>query len=414
VGMDRTLLLPLGQPFPPSVVRMSSSRRIASFARLSWSIVLYASVAFTAYTLFLRPRTTYNAGPAYQKSNTIGETSPIDHAGRLWEPRSLPVNGDPHGATRPIHEARGVHGFLAQDWTLPDDYSHEQEHRSTTLLNNISFLTPSERFLLHKAFAGCLRPSEIVPFHFRRQGTFDDEDITITTLITENRFPVFARLVEKYQGRDCLYPLTLQSLILSHFRPHIRDASCSTRAQISEKWTSSITIRVVHLFSCVRPACGRPPRAHVRPTPTECVEVRCETVRSDGERDDARCRLCALYGYPDGHCGVHRDEGTAEDKDGCACHPGVRVHECKFEVWAGRVEISIRQIGALTYICNMHALTLRCSRCSRRSTKGESTCFMPRGLPDITAPTILATMRPSLGMARSTRSRSISLLTSRT
>ncbi|KAJ7287252.1 glycosyltransferase family 49 protein [Mycena rebaudengoi] len=58
----------------------------------------------------------------------------------------------------------------------------------------------SEDLFLSKAFANSMRPSKIVPFFYRATGTFDKEDITITTLVTSNRFQVFARLVERYPG----------------------------------------------------------------------------------------------------------------------------------------------------------------------------------------------------------------------
>ncbi|KAJ3986222.1 glycosyltransferase family 49 protein [Lentinula detonsa] len=54
--------------------------------------------------------------------------------------------------------------------------------------------------ILSKAFSNSMHPSKIVPFFYRASGELDVEDITITTLITSNRFPVFARLVERYQG----------------------------------------------------------------------------------------------------------------------------------------------------------------------------------------------------------------------
>ncbi|KAJ7209709.1 glycosyltransferase family 49 protein [Mycena pura] len=58
----------------------------------------------------------------------------------------------------------------------------------------------SEALFLSKAFANSMRHSKIVPFFYRATGTFDKEDITITTLVTSNRFQVFARLVERYSG----------------------------------------------------------------------------------------------------------------------------------------------------------------------------------------------------------------------
>ncbi|KAF7362195.1 hypothetical protein MVEN_00565600 [Mycena venus] len=57
-----------------------------------------------------------------------------------------------------------------------------------------------EDLFLSKAFSGSMRPSKIVPFFYRATGVFDQEDITITTLVTSNRFQVFARLVERYSG----------------------------------------------------------------------------------------------------------------------------------------------------------------------------------------------------------------------
>ncbi|CAK5282410.1 unnamed protein product [Mycena citricolor] len=57
----------------------------------------------------------------------------------------------------------------------------------------------SEDLFLSKAFSS-LRPSKIIPFFYRRTGSFEADDITITTLVTSNRLQVFARLVERYSG----------------------------------------------------------------------------------------------------------------------------------------------------------------------------------------------------------------------
>lgn len=63
----------------------------------------------------------------------------------------------------------------------------------------------NEDLLLSKTFSTSMRPSKIVPFFYRATGAFDSEDITITTLITSNRFKIFAQLVERYQGMPCVY-----------------------------------------------------------------------------------------------------------------------------------------------------------------------------------------------------------------
>ena len=53
---------------------------------------------------------------------------------------------------------------------------------------------------LSKAFMNSMRPSNIKPYFYRAKGHFESDDVTVTTLITSNRFEVFPRLVEKYQG----------------------------------------------------------------------------------------------------------------------------------------------------------------------------------------------------------------------
>ncbi|KAF7980857.1 hypothetical protein HWV62_36515 [Athelia sp. TMB] len=65
-------------------------------------------------------------------------------------------------------------------------------------------VTTPESLFLSKTFSASMRPSTIVPFFYRATGSLDvqyeDDDVTITTLITEDRFPVFARLVDTYTG----------------------------------------------------------------------------------------------------------------------------------------------------------------------------------------------------------------------
>ncbi|KAH7910999.1 glycosyltransferase family 49 protein [Hygrophoropsis aurantiaca] len=58
----------------------------------------------------------------------------------------------------------------------------------------------STDLFLSKAFSQSLHPTNIIPFYYRATGTFDDDDVTLTTLVTSNRFNVFAQLVQRYQG----------------------------------------------------------------------------------------------------------------------------------------------------------------------------------------------------------------------
>lgn len=58
----------------------------------------------------------------------------------------------------------------------------------------------AEDFFLSKAFGEALQPSKVVPYYYKATKQPKSQDITITTLITSNRFKVFAALVERYQG----------------------------------------------------------------------------------------------------------------------------------------------------------------------------------------------------------------------
>ncbi|POW08664.1 hypothetical protein PSHT_00977 [Puccinia striiformis] len=63
----------------------------------------------------------------------------------------------------------------------------------------------TEDLFLSKAFSDSLGPSKIIPFFYKalgpdQSGEINPKDISITTLVTSNRFRVFAKLVENYQG----------------------------------------------------------------------------------------------------------------------------------------------------------------------------------------------------------------------
>ncbi|KAF9396478.1 hypothetical protein BGX21_009502 [Mortierella sp. AD011] len=57
-----------------------------------------------------------------------------------------------------------------------------------------------EDFFLSKVYSTAMQPSKVIPYYFRAEGVFDKEEVTITTLITENRFGVFTKLVRNYRG----------------------------------------------------------------------------------------------------------------------------------------------------------------------------------------------------------------------
>ncbi|KAH8093124.1 glycosyl-transferase for dystroglycan-domain-containing protein [Cristinia sonorae] len=58
----------------------------------------------------------------------------------------------------------------------------------------------SQETLLSKVFSQALHPTRIIPFFYRARNSIDADDVTITTLVTSNRFKVLKQLVDRYQG----------------------------------------------------------------------------------------------------------------------------------------------------------------------------------------------------------------------
>lgn len=58
----------------------------------------------------------------------------------------------------------------------------------------------SESLFLSKSFSGSMYPMKIFPYFYKASETFDEDDITITTLVTPNRFEVLRKLALRYEG----------------------------------------------------------------------------------------------------------------------------------------------------------------------------------------------------------------------
>lgn len=54
--------------------------------------------------------------------------------------------------------------------------------------------------ILVRAFPRLLHPSRIIPYYYRAIGDFENDDVTVTTLISSDRLPVFRNLVQRYKG----------------------------------------------------------------------------------------------------------------------------------------------------------------------------------------------------------------------
>jgi hypothetical protein len=58
----------------------------------------------------------------------------------------------------------------------------------------------SESTFLSKAFSSSMHPMKIFPYFYKASESFEEDDITITTLVTPNRFEVLRKLASRYQG----------------------------------------------------------------------------------------------------------------------------------------------------------------------------------------------------------------------
>ncbi|KAF7731566.1 hypothetical protein EC973_009330 [Apophysomyces ossiformis] len=57
-----------------------------------------------------------------------------------------------------------------------------------------------ESFLMSKIFSDAMGPSNLSPYYLRAQQPFENEDITMATLVTRDRFKVLSRLASHYKG----------------------------------------------------------------------------------------------------------------------------------------------------------------------------------------------------------------------
>lgn len=106
-----------------------------------------------------------------------------------------------------------IHGLDGAEWDVDQMHWHEplssKAHsgpKSTHKAHgaNRDAVAISEDHFLSLSFSSSLQPSKVIPYYYRASAPdepgFNKEDISITTLVTSNRFKVFERLVERYQG----------------------------------------------------------------------------------------------------------------------------------------------------------------------------------------------------------------------
>lgn len=59
----------------------------------------------------------------------------------------------------------------------------------------------SEDLMLEKVFSDAMGPSKVIPYYLKAtESSFDNQEVTISTLVTHNRFHVLSRLATRYKG----------------------------------------------------------------------------------------------------------------------------------------------------------------------------------------------------------------------
>ncbi|KAL9552376.1 hypothetical protein MBANPS3_003787 [Mucor bainieri] len=127
------------------------------------------------------------------------------------------ITGPPHARTR-----RSVIEPLPQEketfFVAPLDQSAIEEDEQQILESIIYYdqLQSSQRDLAvnqgpstdmtsdpvfqSKVFSGAMGPSNVQPYYYKASETTEGEDISISTIVTSDRFPVLSRLASRYQG----------------------------------------------------------------------------------------------------------------------------------------------------------------------------------------------------------------------
>jgi len=88
----------------------------------------------------------------------------------------------------------------------------------------------SELSFFSKAFSGSMHPMRIFPYFYKASETFEDDDVTITTLITPNRFEVLRKLAARYEGTSLVlvWSSVIGPAVNPRLRSTLRDRSCSS------------------------------------------------------------------------------------------------------------------------------------------------------------------------------------------
>lgn len=176
-----------------SNLRPDSTRsKVATCARASRTLYLVAAILYTLWHLLSIP-TSWTSFTTRQVSSKPASSTPS----KLASPPPDSAVGASHVEEPPVlswAEWGQLHGVeWDRDviaWNTP---SFENQNQNST------FMTTEDHFL-SKAFGESLQPSKVIPYYYRATSHIPKKDITITTLVTSDRFKVLAALVQRYKG----------------------------------------------------------------------------------------------------------------------------------------------------------------------------------------------------------------------
>jgi len=211
----------------------TTSSRAARLLRSAFTLYLLCAVLYTAYSFLVKPTVHLFTGPtqaelqaaadalAVSSTNDTQSTRQVnaeealsiaarireDSGEALWEKKKS--TGADHHRLPAAKIKVGVEntnwGINKLNWHAPSDpLAHAKispaDQAAVAELVDRKATPMAEDFFLSKAFGETLQPSKVIPYYYKASHDHAQEDITITTLVTSNRFKVFAALVERYQG----------------------------------------------------------------------------------------------------------------------------------------------------------------------------------------------------------------------
>lgn len=163
---------------------------LAAVSHTSWFILKHISARITGSHLSTFLEQTHDSS-----SSTIPvDISPASSLGSLSDSINVPATLEGSDVTSFNH----IPPFSSWlQWPI-DDYLAEFQRK--VLPSGSSAIALSESLYLSKSFSNSLHPMKIVPYFYKGYQAFDNDDITVTTLVTINRLHILEKLAARYQG----------------------------------------------------------------------------------------------------------------------------------------------------------------------------------------------------------------------